>query len=510
LIAGTGLANAPLFQVSAITGDGIDALREHLVTCSETLPQRPVQHNFRLAVDRRFDISGAGLVVTGTVFSGSLNVGESISILGADMRLRVRAIHAQNAEADVAVAGQRCALNLAGPELRKDRIGRGDWVVAGAVPAPVRKLDANFRLLASEQRPAANWTPVHVHIAAAETTGRLVTLEGRSIAPDTHGLVQLVMDRPLGAVHGDHFILRDQSAKRTIGGGVVIDVYPPARGRSRPERLAWLRGSITDDSAAALSDLLRTSEQGVDLVQFAANRNLTEAESTSIESQVEARIIAIDDGRLAFAPSRWGQLKQAAVDRLKSWHKSEPGTIGLSESRVLEGAPIRVSNEIAAAVASELVSEGAAVRQEFGIRLPTHAARLQGADAKLWQMVEKAFEDSGFRPLTAREIASSANSQLKIIESLLLRAGRLGLVARISKTRFVTPSTIEALQQIANRLAAQSDDGLLMVTEFRDASGIGRNMSIEVLEYFDKQKFTQRQGDGRILLHRVDADAATD
>lgn len=504
LFSATGLADAPLFQVSAMTGDGIDDLREHLLACSAILPPKPIRHNFRLAVDRRFDIAGAGLVATGTVFSGSVKLGENVDVLGADMRLRVRAIHAQNADADMAVAGQRCALNLAGPELRKELINRGDWVVAGTLPQPVHKLDAEFRLLPSEQRPAANWTPVHVHLAAAETTGRLVTLEEKSIAPGGRGLVQLVLDRPLGAVHGDRFIVRDQSAKRTMGGGIVVDVYPPARGRSRPERLEWLRASQTDDAFASLTELLKLSDRGVNFSRFAANRNLTAQECAAIEAKIDATFVNGAAGRIAFAPHRWSLLKRAALDRLKAWHQSQPETLALSEKRVLEKTPLRAMRDIAAAVANELVGEGAAVRQDVGIRLPDHAASLQGADVKLWQSVETVFEQSGMRPLTARELATATENQLKAVESLLNRANRMGLVARISKTRFVLPSSVESMRKIADQLAAQSGDGLLMVTAFRDASGIGRNMTIEVLEYFDKQKFTQRKGEGRIILQPIE------
>ena len=211
LISGTTLESAPVYPVSAMTGDGVEQLGAHLQEAAQKTPARSAGNNFRLAVDRRFDISGAGLVATGTVFSGGVNLADSVDVLGADMTLRVRGIHAQNAQSDTGRAGQRCALNLAGPQLRKDRIARGDWIVSGNVPPPVRKLDGELRVLANEARVFNHWTPVHVHLAAAETTGRVAVLESRSIAPGGSGLVQLVLDNPIGAVFGDRFIIRDQS-----------------------------------------------------------------------------------------------------------------------------------------------------------------------------------------------------------------------------------------------------------------------------------------------------------
>ena len=219
VFAPTGLADPLIFNVSAHSGEGVQDLRDYLLDQSQTLPPREVKNNFRLAIDRRFDVSGAGLVVTGTVFSGSISVGDSVGVAGLDMQLRVRGIHAQNAESNEGRAGQRCAINLAGTELRKEVIERGQWLTTASDSEPVSKFDAELTVLPSEPRSLSNWTPVHVHLGAAETTGRVATLGTRSIDVAATGLAQLVLDEPIGAVHGDRFIIRDQSARRTIGGG---------------------------------------------------------------------------------------------------------------------------------------------------------------------------------------------------------------------------------------------------------------------------------------------------
>ncbi len=220
------------------------------------LPRRATDGNFRLAVDRAFTVAGAGLVVTGTVFSGELASGDPVRVLAAGAAGRARTIHAQNAAAPRGRAGERCAINLAGTSLKHDEIRRGDWIVTGPVPAPVTRIDARLRVLTDETRPLRHWTPVHVHVGASSVTGRVATLEAKEIAPGTTGLVQLVLERPVGAVHGDHLILRDQSARRTIGGGRVIDVFPPVRGRAKSERLDALRVMESSDPKGALTALL--------------------------------------------------------------------------------------------------------------------------------------------------------------------------------------------------------------------------------------------------------------
>ena len=117
-----------------------------------------------------------------------------------------------------------------------------------------RRIDARLRV--ADSRPLANWTPVHVHLGAANVLGRVAVLEGAAIAPGESARVQLVLERPVGAARGDGFIVRDQSSRRTLGGGAVIDVFPPARGRAKPQRLAWLAAMGLDDDAAALRALL--------------------------------------------------------------------------------------------------------------------------------------------------------------------------------------------------------------------------------------------------------------
>ena len=287
LLAGTTLEAAPVFPLSAMTGDGMAALQDHLEAAALAFDMRRDDGNFRLAIDRSFTIAGAGLVVTGTVYAGRVSVGDRLLLSPAGTPVRVRAIHAQNRDAAQGRAGERCALNITGSGIGRHSAHRGDWILAEPAHAPVRRLDATLGLLGSEQRALRHWTPVHLHLAAVAVTGRVAVLEGGSIAPGKSGLVQLVLDEPIGALSGDRFILRDQSARRTIGGGRIIDPFSPARGRARPERITVLRQMGGGDPAVELRALLDASADGVDLSCFALARNLTGAEADALWEQVE-------------------------------------------------------------------------------------------------------------------------------------------------------------------------------------------------------------------------------
>jgi selenocysteine-specific elongation factor len=508
LLAGTALEGAPVFPVSAVTGEGIAELKNHLVRTARDCPPRTASGNFRLAIDRCFSIPGAGLVVTGTAVSGTVAVGDQIRILEAKISARIRTIHAQNTPLASGRAGQRCALNLAGAGLKHELITRGDWVVTGSVPEPVSKIDARLRVLKSEQKPLAHWTPVHVHVAAADVTGRVAVLEGASIAPGSSALVQLVLDRPMGALRGDGFIIRDQSAQRTIGGGRVIDIFPPARGRAKSERLAYLTAMEHSDDQTALTSLVDAAPGGLNLSRFAANRNLTSEGINQLMARSSLRVIATSTGHLAFSRAQWDKLKAVALQTVAATHRHEPDTIGLSENSILGASGKGLPGEVTHQLAAELLREGAVVKEGAGVRLPSHLPKLDAVDAALWQKVAPLLEQNPLRPPAVHEIAVAIGQEPKKLEAFLVRASRLGLVVRVSVNRFFQPEALSRLRKIAETIAAESKDHVVTAAAFRDCTKIGRTVAIEVLEFFDRIKFTRRVGDAHQII-RPPGDRAT-
>jgi len=500
LLQSTSLADIPIFPVSALEGIGVSELKEHLEAAAAATPPRPADGNFRLAVDRRFDVTGAGMIVTGTVFSGHIAVGDNVRVLAPSLSARVRGIHAENTASKTGRAGQRCALNITGADINKDVVARGDWITMADAPAPVAKFDAELRVLESESRSLKHWTPVHVHLGAAETTGRVAVLQDQSVEPGGTALAQLVLEQPIGAVAGNRFIIRDQSARRTIGGGRVIDIFPPGRGRAKPERIALLEAMRNRDHTEALTALMDQSVGGVDLERFRINRNLTREELNTIESGVEARIATASTTRIAFAPTAWTRLRDGVAATLKRWHAEDPAARGWSARKILSGAGIVTSDDAARAIAEELARDTIISRSGADFRLPSHTATLSAPDQALWELVEPALKDAGSRPMTARELEEVIGKPHRDIERFLGRAGRQNLVIRISKTRYATPDQLLTLARVAATLSCEAPDRLFSAAQYRDASGIGRNLCIEILEFFDQQRFTHRTGNARSVL----------
>ena len=289
---------------------------------------------FRLAVDRSFTLTGVGTVVTGTVLSGAIAVGDHVTVSPSGLSARVRSIHAQNRPTERGQAGERCALNLAGEGIAKDLIHRGDVVLDPALHAPTDRIDARLRLLPSERKPITQWTPARLHHAAAEVGARIVLLGEAPIAPGDQGYVQLVLERPIAAAAGDRFVLRDTSAKRTIGGGVFLDLRAPMRKRRTPERMAQLAAHAIREPERALATLLECPPGFVDLTMLARDRALGADEVEQLAEKLGLIRIPVQRGVIALLPDRWLQLKNDMLDRLAAFHRDNPDLPGIGLERL--------------------------------------------------------------------------------------------------------------------------------------------------------------------------------
>ncbi|MGO4837901.1 EF-Tu/IF-2/RF-3 family GTPase, partial [Rhizobiaceae sp. 2RAB30] len=229
---------------------------------------RPTSGRFRLAVDRSFTLRGIGTVVTGTVLSGAVGTGDAVVVSPSGVAARVRSIHAQNRRVDFGRAGDRCALNLSGENITKEAIRRGDMVLDPDLHAPTDRIDAELRVLPTELKPIRQWFPTRLHHGAAEIGARIVLLGNEPLVPGAVAKVQMVLDSPIAATAGDSFVIRDTSARRTVGGGHFLDLRAPSRKRGTPERLAKLEAYAIAHADEAVAALLEAQPYFLDLAAF--------------------------------------------------------------------------------------------------------------------------------------------------------------------------------------------------------------------------------------------------
>lgn len=496
LTADGPFADAPIFPVSGVTGDGVDALKQHLLKAAKQAARPPAAGRFRLAIDRVFQLRGVGLVATGTAYAGGVKAGDRIKVMPEGRDARVRGLHAQNQESHAGRDGERLAINLAGVDA--DAVSRGQWLTAlDGVPA-TSKLDVRVTAAAAalDGPGLKDGQQVHVHHGAADIPGRILLLGGRRLAPGESDYGRITLERPVSAVAWDRFVLRDQQGQATLAGGRILDPDPPPRRWRQVERFEAL---ATGDPAAALTALLGLGTP-VPWQKFARARNLGDGERAAILRAVEHVQLGEGESSLLAAPAEVSGLEQAIEAALTAYHAERPGDPGAPPTALRQLLPRRPPVPFFEAVVDRMAADRRLTRAGGRLAAPGHAVTFAEHEERLWKRIEPLLEEGGLRPPRVRELANELGVDHKPVEALLKRAARMGLLAPVAENRFFPPAAIDGLMAIAREAAANSPDGLFSAKDFRDRSGIGRNVTIEVLEYLDKSGFTRREGEVRRVV----------
>lgn len=508
VLAGTGLEGAEILPVSAVTGEGLDALTHRLDAAITTATARPKEGLFRLAVDRSFTLTGLGTAVTGTVISGTVRVDDHVLISPSGIEARVRSINAQNRPVEHGVAGERCALVLSGSGISKEAVGRGDVVLATPLHAPTSRLDARLSVLASEPRPIGQWFPVKVHHAAAEVPGRVVVLRDAPIKPGETEYVQLVLERPIAAAVGDRFVIRDTTSSRTVGGGVLIDLRAPERRRRTPERRAELDAMAVSDPKAALSRLLSSPRGWIDLDTFFRDRAIGNAHAESIVRDLDLVILQAGT-QVALLPTTWEKLRAHIGATLDAFHVDRPDLPGIGLEPLRRSENPALPAPIFSAALRRLAEVGELAIDRTWIRRPGHEVKFSTEEEAIWARIHPQLASEPYRPPRVRDIAKAMNIDEGFVRRLMRMAARRGDVEEIAHDHFFLQPVVRKMADIAIDLTNRAPEGKFTAADFRDRLDNGRKVAIQILEYFDRHGFTIRRQDlRRVNPARADLFAA--
>jgi len=472
--------HAPI-AVSALTAEGLDDLKKALVDVVEDIAVRPTGDFFRLPIDRVFALPGAGTVVTGSTWSGTVATGDAVRLLPLDRDVRVRSIQVHSQDAEQAGPGRRTALALVGVD--KEEIERGHVAVTGTGWAPTTTLDVALELLPTAKKPLAVRTRIRVHLGTAEVLGRVAQV--RAIAPGETSVARLLLEKPLVARGGDRFVIRSFSPVTTIGGGVVLDPFPPKRprvserglasGQPPAERLARLveEAGLLGIGASGLgvrlgirpSDVVRTIE--------AAGKGILQVG----ETLVARRAIAAEVDRLA------------AV--VAAHHEEHPLDAGLSLQalRAAVSAPAPVLDLLVAHGVKKQaweLAEGGAVA-----RAPGWRTQAGDAGARLARRLAEARWQLPTVSELQREFSDPS------VPALLAHLAREGSVERVDQERYALKQALEEFRRAVEETLREL--GAATPAQFRDRLGLTRKYLIPLLEWADRRGITSRQGDTRVL-----------
>ena len=481
LTANTFLADAEIVATSAETGEGIDTLRDHLLAAAAREESAPESAEFRLAIDRAFTVTGAGVVVTGTVHSGAVTVDDPLHIFPTAQSVRVRSVRAQNRETSRASAGDRCALNLAGVEVGD--VSRGQWLTDKPVDGS-REMLLSLKVLDDFPRDVRHWLPVHVYQASAHSTGHVALLQEARLKPGSVTAVELITDEPLLVRRGDRLVLRDQGLDRTLGGGEVLTPRPASGRRRAPERLQRL---AADQAVSAEEALARHLEIGeVHVASFAETWRLDEAALQSLLEDFGCLTV----GDTALERSRWDRYLHDVAKAITDRHEADTSLQGLK----LSDLAVEGSQALLEAALAELVKQGQ-LEVKTGRYLPAeHQVELSAPEQELLDRITGHLDQP--QPPSLGDLAKLLRQPIAQLSKGLVPLVAKKRVVKVSDSRYYLPKHVAALAELALQLGSK---GPFTVRQYRDAAGIGRNVAIEMLEFFDRRGFTRRSDNERAI-----------
>ncbi len=488
--SGFGPTNAHL--VDSIDGTGIGELRRVLEDLADDAPSPPTDLLPRFLIDRHFKKPGAGDVVTGTLVQGVLRSGDTLRLSSTGEMVRPRSFQVHHSATDQVSAGQRCAISLGSTGI--DGLERGVQLLAPALYQPTQRFDARIELIASRVPRA-----LQLHLHGSITGARIVSLKASDSTQPLY--TQCVLDQPVCCRNGDRFVLRDPASQALIGGGTIVDPYAPDKGRHRPERVMTLNALDQSAPEQTLVALLRESLSGVDLQRFALTFHVAVSQLESSLDAIGQQLPLARKGLWATTAARRDDIEQALLEGVSAHHADHPTHRGIAITELA-----RSLQSLAKADAYNYCLRNCLEQKQLNLAghllsLPGFVAELDKESSVWLNRLEPYFTACAPRPPIIGELMQGLQIDR---EELLAGLGSLvkkGLLVFLGRNRYLFPETVDILLQHTREVAQQHSSGLIDTAAFRDRSGIGRNHSVAVLEYFDRVGLTRQTVAGRILAN---------
>ena len=472
------LTDVPYFVTSAYTGQGITELRDYLIAhaAASQLTEKP----FRYAIDRVFSVKGAGVVVTGTAVSGTVNVGDSLYLSHGE-KVRIKAIHAQNQPSEQGVAGERLALNLANVE--KTEMTRGDWLTALAPNFATDRITVRFQA----QAPLKESNAVHLYHFASHTTAKFNLLSDKQAVKFAQGFAEIILDTPLHIAVGDKLILRSGDDQQTLAGAVVVEIDSPKRHKRTEARLAEVAQLAAAQTPSAYAAVY-LAQKAVEAAKLQWMLQLSEAE-----------LAALDLG----SSQKWlyqagfkQQLQAQVLEKMAAYHAEHQDQLGVTKARLYRMALLAQPEALANFLIDTLIEEKQLLQTRGWIHLPDHRIEFDAKELPIWQQIQPLFAATT-QALWVREVAQALSLDETFTRNLLYKAGKLGYLIPIVKDRFLLSEQIAAFADLIRAFIAEH--GEISVNQLRDEIQYGRKLTVQLIEYFDRTGFLRRKGNVHLL-----------
>ncbi|MDA9941577.1 selenocysteine-specific translation elongation factor [Luminiphilus sp.] len=502
------MASAPSFVVSNADGTGITELKKFLIKTAMNLQDKPERGYFRLSIDRVFHLQGSGLIVTGTSISGGVSVGDHLTLLPENKKVRVRSIHSQNAETQYGRAGQRCALQLTG--IKKSDLKRGDWLNGGSGVLVSHRFNA--RLIVSESLPftVKHLSQVKIYIGAKRQAAKLYLLEesarATGLVRDATVLVQVIVETDIDCCWGDRFLVRDSSESTTIAGGIVLEPRAEQARAKNKEALGYLQAMGLPTFGQMLTALLVNRREALNTAHFMSICNALpqDFEAALHSAQLATRIhhFRMNGQDFCVLDDVWASSQKTIVELVECCYRDSQNTDGVPTDHLrvkclaqLQG---RDKESLLEAALADLVNSSLLKRVSGRIRLPAIEPVVTAQEARDWELITTGLSQYQAQIPTLSDLLESLQLSREALQSALMGAVKDGRVHKISTTRFLLSDRLNHFVQSLTTLF--ETQGMFSVADARDHLALGRNSCVDLLEYFDQVGVTRRDGDKRVVI----------
>ncbi len=502
ILSGTRYSRAPILRVSARTGEGLGDLVSALGKLALDAQERASGDVARLPLDRVFTIRGAGTVVTGTLWSGTLRLGERVRILPGDKEARVRSLQVHGRQVDDARAGSRVAVGLSGSGISHQELERGQALVQGGGWKVSSMLTCRISVLEDSRWDLEQGQRVRVHLGTSEVLARAALMEEESLGSGEEGWVQLRLEAPILARVRDRLVLRTYSPVTTLGGGVVAEVLPRKRRALAPGEGALLRARLSRDSGEGVMALLEM--EGWNGVPRLALPQRTGLSPGALEEAV-ARILAEGRGReveeVLFSRGRWEEGRRRLLEALDEYHRREPLRPGRPLEELRQVLPGSMGPRLAEAIIQGLSGEGTLELRRGFAALAGFCPTLSPAQEVLRGRIRSALQEAGLAPPSLRELTAELGGEGSLVEALLrVMEGSGEVVALEDGLFFRRDAVVEAGTGLVGSLGGADNLG---PSDFRDALPLTRKHLLPLLRYFDTVGITTRRDENRSVAREL-------
>ena len=493
LLQGSFMEDAPILKVSAETGDGVDQLKTTLLDLCKKVPDKQDRGIFRLHVDRVFSMKGYGTVVTGTVNSGSLKIGDTVELLPGSVKSKVRGLQSHGEEVQQVETGDRAAINLQGVEIKQ--IERGSQIAEIGYLQSLNQMGVTLLLLGSAQKPITQNQRIRIHLGTQEVMARVALTDGKTLQPGDDCPALLRLEQPMVAARGDKFIIRSFSPVITIGGGEVMEVLIEEKWKIVKEKLKNLYESPKSDQLIYLVQEEGAKPITPEKLQYRIGIS-KEQINAIVEEKEELFWLTHKQGKWLLTQNQWNELKNSIHNFLKKYHAKNPLNAGAQKEEIRQH--LSCENSILEALLQSMLDDKSISQKGELFLNPNFSITLNSEDDSLQNSILNQLDQEGFTSSTLAQLSlKTGNSKEKLMQVLNV-AEQQGKLLRIDGKLMFTQKNFIILREKVNQFFSNHPE--MSVSEFKELAHTSRKYAVPLLEYFDKKKITYREGNIRKLV----------